>query len=30
MILVSNVIQPKWLKLELEKEVEMSNLGQLH
>ena len=29
-ILASNVTQLKWLKSELEKEFEMSNLGELH
>ena len=29
-ILASNVIQLKWLKLELEKEFEISDLGELH
>ena len=29
-ILASNVTQLKWLKLELEKEFEMSNVEELH
>jgi hypothetical protein len=29
-ILANNVIQLKWLKLELENEFEMSNLGELY
>lgn len=29
-ILTSNITQLKWLKLELEKEFEMSDLGELY